>query len=153
MAMETHLRFLQGRKEVTMNDKIKHLLATAYKTDSIEKNKWRIENREQRREQRKKELKELMEKEKTMSNNKQSSVEWLVEQIKKDINLRLRGFDIYKALEQAEAMRKDEIKNAQMDMFIHLNNLPYGLEYLEKRQSAEDFSQQYYNETFGGNND
>jgi hypothetical protein len=78
-----------------------------------------------------------------MSNNKQSSVEWLVEQIKKDINLRLRGFDIDKALEQ--------IKNAQMDMFIHLNNLPYGLEYLEKRQSAEDFSQQYYNETYGGN--
>jgi len=33
-----------------------------------------------------------------MSNNKQSSVEWLVEQIKKDINLRLRGFDIDKAL-------------------------------------------------------
>ncbi len=29
--------------------------STAYKTDSIEKNKWRIENREQRREQRKKE--------------------------------------------------------------------------------------------------
>jgi len=28
--------------------------------------------------------------------------------------------------------------------------LPYGLEYLEKRQSAEDFSQQYYNETYGG---
>jgi len=133
-----------------MNDKIKHLLATAYKTDSIEKNKWRIENREQRREQRKKELKELMEKEKTMSNNKQSSIEWLVEQIKKDINLRLRGFDIDKALEQAEAMRKDEIKNAQMDMFIHLNNLPYGLEYLEKRQSAEDFSQQYYEQTYGG---
>ena len=43
-----------------MNDKIKDLLSTAYKTDSIEKNKWRIENREQLREQRKKELKELM---------------------------------------------------------------------------------------------
>jgi len=55
-----------------MNDKIKDLLSTAYKTDSIEKNKWRIENREQLREQRKKELKELMEKDKTMSNNKQS---------------------------------------------------------------------------------
>ncbi len=54
-----------------MNDKIKDLLSTAYKTDSIEKNKWRIENREQLREQRKKELKELMEKDKTMSNNKQ----------------------------------------------------------------------------------
>jgi hypothetical protein len=47
-----------------MNDKIKHLLATADKTDSIAKNKWRIENREQLREQRKKELKELMEKDK-----------------------------------------------------------------------------------------
>ena len=53
------------------NNKIKHLLDTAYKTDSIAKNKWRIENREQLREQRKKELKELMEKDKTMSNNKQ----------------------------------------------------------------------------------
>ena len=53
------------------NNKIKHLLDTAYKTDSIAKNKWRIENREQLREQRKKELKELMEKDKTMNNNKQ----------------------------------------------------------------------------------
>ena len=59
--------------EVTMNDKIKDLLSTAYKTDSIAKNKWRIENREQLREQRKKELKELMEKEITMSNNKQNT--------------------------------------------------------------------------------
>lgn len=58
--------------EATMNNnKIKHLLDTAYKTDLIAKNKWRIENREQLREQRKKELKELMEKDKTMSNNKQ----------------------------------------------------------------------------------
>lgn len=55
-----------------MNDKIKHILDTAYKTDSIAKNKWRIENRKQLREQRKKELKELMEKDKTMSNNKQN---------------------------------------------------------------------------------
>jgi len=69
---------------------------------------------------------------------------------------------IKKLLENAEqsdaiAINKWRIENreqrreAQMDMFIHLNNLPYGLEYLEKRQSAEDFSQQYYNETYGGN--
>ncbi len=57
-----------------MNDKIKKLLENAEQSDAIAINKWRIENREQRREQRKKELKELMEKEKTMSNNKQSSV-------------------------------------------------------------------------------
>lgn len=55
-----------------MNDKIKDLLAQSYKTDSIAKNKWRIENREKLREQRKKELKELIEKDKTMSNNKQT---------------------------------------------------------------------------------
>jgi len=42
-----------------------------------------------------------------MSNDEFSSVEWLVEQIKKDINLRLRGFDIDKALEQAKAMHKE----------------------------------------------
>ena len=47
-----------------MNDKIKHLLSTAYKTDSIAKNKWRIENREQLRKERKEKLKELMEKDK-----------------------------------------------------------------------------------------
>ena len=64
-----------------MNDKIKDLLSTAYKTDSIEKNKWRIENREQLREQRKKELKELMEKDKTMSNNKQSMKLYAQEQV------------------------------------------------------------------------
>jgi len=60
-----------------MNDKIKKLLENAEQSDAIAINKWRIENREQRREQRKKELKELMEKEKTMSNNKQSSVEYV----------------------------------------------------------------------------
>jgi hypothetical protein len=37
-----------------------YIVATAYKTEAIEKNKSRIENREQLREQRKKELKELI---------------------------------------------------------------------------------------------
>lgn len=56
-----------------MNDKIKQLLENAEQSDAIAKNKWRIENRKQLREQRKKELKELMEKDKTMSNNKQTT--------------------------------------------------------------------------------
>ena len=50
------------------NNKIKHLLDTAYKTDSIAKNKWRIENREQLRKERKEKLKELMEKDKQQTN-------------------------------------------------------------------------------------
>jgi hypothetical protein len=64
-----------------MNDKIKQLLENAEQSDAIAKNKWRIENREQLREQRKKELKELMEKDKTMSNNKQQTPDknyWLI---------------------------------------------------------------------------
>jgi hypothetical protein len=73
-----------------------------------------------------------------MSNNKQSSVEWLVEQIKKDINLRLRGFDIDKALEQAKKMHKTE----------HFNTWWHGIS--ENEPITFD---QYYNETFGGNND
>jgi Flp pilus assembly protein TadB len=47
-----------------MNDKIKHLLDTAEKSDAIARNKWRIENREQLRKERKQKLKELMEKDK-----------------------------------------------------------------------------------------
>jgi len=67
---------------------------------------------------------------KTMS---QSSVEWLVEQIKKDINLRLRGFDIDKALEQAKEMHKQEI----IDSFF------------EGAYGGDNISgEQYYNETF-----
>ena len=77
----------------------------------------------------------------------QTAVEWIFSQLPDEYTTTRSGFDVY---QQAKEMEKDEIKNAQMDMFIHLNNLPYGLEYLEKRQSAEDFSQQYYNETYGG---
>ena len=73
----------------------------------------------------------------TMNNNKQSSVEWLVEQIKKDINLRLRGFDIDKALEQAKAMHKEEIKDAFTNGFI------------SSRSSNRIADEIFYNETFG----
>jgi len=69
-----------------MNDKIKDILSfaykdlidKAYKTDSIAKNKWRIENREQLREQRKKELKELMEKDVKMNSG---SVKWFLDKL------------------------------------------------------------------------
>jgi hypothetical protein len=68
--------------------------------------------------------------------NKQSSVDWLVEQIKKDINLRLRGFDIDKALVQAKAMHKEEMERTYFDGW-HRN--------IGNRD--EDFDD-YYNETF-----
>ena len=68
--------------------------------------------------------------------NKQSSVDWLVEQIKKDINLRLRGFDIDKALEQAKAMHKEEIESTYDDAIM---------------KGRHEDGVEYYKEKFGGN--
>ena len=68
--------------------------------------------------------------------NKQSSVDWLVEQIKKDINLRLRGFDIDKALVQAKAMHKQEIIDSANKLLYHSTG------------PGDTAAEQYYNETF-----
>jgi hypothetical protein len=72
-----------------------------------------------------------------MSNNKQSSVEWLAEQIKNDINLRLRGFDIDKALEQAKAMHEEEIINAHFEGQCD-----------ETEGCPLEIAKKFYNETF-----
>ena len=130
------------------NNKIKHLLDTAYKTDAIAKNKLRIENREQLREQRKKELKELMEKDNTMSNNKQSSVEWLhheFERIDKEFHVGTYEYNYAKnlAFKISKAMHKEEIIAAKDDNYV------YG----EAWEKLGTLGEQYYNETFGGKNE
>jgi len=75
-----------------------------------------------------------------MSNDEFSSVEWLVEQIKKDINLRLRGFDIDKALEQAKAMHKEEMINFTTDWY-HNGLLSLGV-------LVSTSVEEHYNKTF-----
>ena len=138
-----------------MNDKIKHLLATAYKTDSIAQNKWRIENREQLREQRKKELAELMEKDKTMSNNKQSSVEWY--SVKRDvleIEVRLGKLS---ANEYAEELAKAEQQAKAMQKQQHGKTWDDAMENMKARggndmRAYTDFDD-YYAETYGGKNE
>jgi hypothetical protein len=64
---------------------------------------------------------------------KQTAVEWLIEQIKKDPNLRLRGFDIDGTAEQAKAMEKEQIEDAY-DQMRCVGNYENG--------------KQYYNETY-----
>lgn len=86
-----------------------------------------------------------------MSNKKQSSIDYAVEKLEKLIPPG-NQIIIHIILEQAKAMHKQESIAAQMDMFHHLNNLPFGMQYLDKRESAEQFAEQYYNKTFGGNN-
>jgi hypothetical protein len=78
-----------------------------------------------------------------MNNNKQTAVEWLVEQIKKDINLRFRGFNIDKALEQAIIMEKQQIINGRITAPITTGDIELD------RQEAEH----YYTQEYGGNND
>jgi len=65
-----HRGIMPGIYFGNMNDKIKQLLATAYKVDIMPKLKWRIENREALREQRKIELKRLMEKDKNTTHER-----------------------------------------------------------------------------------
>lgn len=67
--------------------------------------------------------------------SKQSSIEWLVEQIKKDINLRLRGFDIDKAFEQAKAMHNEEVIESWSNGY-------------DEEDRATSNPIKYYNETF-----
>ena len=82
---------------------------------------------------------------KTMS-NKQSSIEWLVEQVNSDcLN---STFIRHELIQQAKEMHKQESISAQMDMFHHLNNMPFGMQYIDKRESSEQFAKQYYNKIF-----
>jgi predicted GTPase len=135
-----------------MNDKIKDLIDKAYKTDSIAKNKWRIENREQLREQRKKELKELMEKDKTMTNNKQSSsVEWLFEELFNSFEKFNNGefsFAEYmahnlKLRKQAKAMHRREHADTARDWWVE-GASDARKTHTEKYESFDD----YYTEKF-----
>jgi len=71
-----------------------------------------------------------------MSNNKQSSVEWLYEKM-----FVHRGLITIEEFEQAKAMHKSEIIWAHGVKMKGVNN--------HKCVSGE----QYYNETFGGNNE
>ena len=81
------------------------------------------------------------EEDETMSNKKQSSVEWLQEQLKKGVDFNPLDKNSYldnveKIFEQAKAMHKEEITDAYIG-----GHSTWG-----ERRNAE----QYYNETFGG---
>ena len=71
-----------------------------------------------------------------MSNNKQSSVEWLVEILGKYNEEMV--FLYQNEIEQAKAMHKEEIRKAYC----------YGEYYKDAKLTTD-----YYNETFGGNNE
>ena len=79
-----------------------------------------------------------------MSNNKQSSVEWLMEKIATKDSDSFIAMSFYIAFkeefEQAKAMHKEEIENAYDEGWHHNNDDRYN-------------PITYYTETFGGNNE
>jgi predicted transcriptional regulator len=77
----------------------------------------------------------------------QTAVEWMIKEIESLITI--ETFEKWKAIkEQAKAMDKQQMLSAQLDMFHFLNNLKFGMMYLEKREQAEFFAAQYYTETY-----
>ena len=78
-----------------------------------------------------------------MSNNKQSSVEWLSEIIR-FANKELYA-EMFEEIEQAKARHKEEGERAHYEGSVIVISKP--------DDDMLQLSQQYYNETFGGNNE
>ena len=89
----------------------------------------------------------------------QTAVDWLVNKFQKFLsyyegNHKAEPYTIQELsndFEQAKQMEKEQRIAAQMDMFHHMDNSDYGLDYLQKRDEAEKYAEQYYNETYGNN--
>lgn len=74
-----------------------------------------------------------------MTNNKQqTAVEWFIEQLRNNENIRWRGTNIIELGEQAKEMDKEQKINAHID----------GQSSWKWGETAE----QWYNETYGGGN-
>ena len=76
----------------------------------------------------------------------QTAVSWLVHQI--GPFLEMDKEEAIKVIEQAKAMEKEQIKNAMMHTFAQQNTLPYGMEYLLKRDGMLEDCETYYNKTY-----
>ena len=71
-----------------------------------------------------------------MTNNKQSSVEWLVVQLWEQMNMQGDGAVVNEIFEQAKAMHKEEIIHAYNQSW-HFRDKPY------------ETGEKHYAETFG----
>lgn len=71
---------------------------------------------------------------------KETAVEWLIEQLRKNENIRWRGTNIIELGDQAKEMEKERIENAF--------NSGYNNGGLDTCLTPK----QYYNETYGGKN-
>lgn len=77
--------------------------------------------------------------------SKQTAIEWLERRF-----YFTKGQLIDIDFQKAKSIERKQMQEAQMDLFHKLNDLQYGISYLEKRDVAETFCQKYYKETFKG---
>jgi hypothetical protein len=75
-----------------------------------------------------------------MSDKKQTAVEWLFNQIPDHLRLTRSGFEM---LQQAKELEKQQI----IEAFWNGDNIDCISE-----QNIKEFAEQYYNETYGGQN-
>ena len=69
-----------------------------------------------------------------------TAVEYLIEHLKETYHLTEETLYEFK---QAKEIEKQQRKNAQMDMFNHCNDVTFGMEYLVKRELAEQYADDY----------
>jgi hypothetical protein len=72
-----------------------------------------------------------------MNNKQQTAVEWLIEQLRKNENIRWRGTPFFELSEQAKEMEKQKLEDAWVEGVKNWN-------------PSKTF-EQYYKETYGGN--
>jgi len=74
----------------------------------------------------------------------QTAVEFL-----KDKLSQVLDWDLLELFEQAKAMERQKMIDAMMYTFHQQNTLPYGMEYILKRDEMIENCIKYYNETYG----
>ena len=78
--------------------------------------------------------------------NKQTAVEWLIEQVESPNWLNLYAWHKKEVFEQAKQMEKQQIIDANYDgQRLHAKSVT--------NLMLQDNAESYYNETFGGNNE
>jgi hypothetical protein len=77
----------------------------------------------------------------------QTAVEWLQEKYNSRQVYEESIFD--EEFEKAKAMEKEQMISAMIYTFNQQNTLPYGMEYLQKRDGMLEDCENYYKEKYG----
>jgi len=78
----------------------------------------------------------------------QTAVNWLLEFIEPSLTSEQKHF-FSKVMQQAKAIERQKMIDAMMYTFHQQNTLPYGMEYIVKRDEMIENCIKYYNETYG----